>query len=171
MSVVVTADDQAVDGRDALSVTLNIPDGSSPLWTARLSQRVTFPRDLAVWVYPSDSADDATQSTYGLEFDDGVHRLWVLFGQSTQSGELVDGTAYIYLDTPAATWTRQVIDLAELYDHFGWELPSYTRREKNGLAFYARQVNLSLLCGTRIHSINAFSATFEQDAAPGIRLP
>jgi tetratricopeptide (TPR) repeat protein len=80
---------------------------------------------------------------------DGENRLWVLFGDADGYGRLDDGMGYVLLAAPLRTWSKHIIRPGEFYDLFGWQPPSYSPRSRNGLAFQAPQLQLSLLIASR----------------------
>jgi hypothetical protein len=126
----------ALDGRDALAVSIDTP-GDGP-YLARLNQTISFPGSFAVWVHPGRTGGDSASAIYGLEFDDGTHRLWVLFGER-DGVETEDPTrATIYRNAPPGEWSRQIVDIAALYEALGWPLPEYSTRNRSGLEFDAR---------------------------------
>lgn len=129
---------------------------------ARLGQTITFPDSFSIQVRPTSAAADPLQSAYGLEFDDSVHRLWVLFGDAETRGVIDEDFGFVYLRAPLNEWSEQTIDPAALYEQFGWELPPYSTRSRQGIEFAARQVTLNLLVsGT--DAIGVFGG-IEQDA-------
>jgi hypothetical protein len=145
---------ESVDGRRA--VVLSAIDGST-----RLSQTVTLPVAFFISVYPTIESTDPLGSVQGMELDDGLHVLRVLFGRAEKQGLLEENVAYVYQRAPLNEWSRHEIKPSELYASFGWELPPYTVRDSQGLEFSARQVKLSLLVsGSKV--IGTFGS-IEQD--------
>lgn len=134
---------ERVDGRDALVLQPGAPESQREL---RLGQQITFPEAFDIWVYRTSSLSAPKQGIgYGLEIFDGLHRLWVLFGDSEESGFLDNHAAYVSMLAPLDAWSLQHIALGEIYERLGWPLPPATLRVQNDLDFQARQVMLSLL--------------------------
>lgn len=133
-----------IDGRSSLVLSVQRGD-----W--RLSQTVTFPDTFSIWVRPTDLANAPLEAPYGLEIDDGQHRLWVLFGDQAGISQTDENFGIVYMPAPVDQWSRQTINPPEYYARFGWELPDYTLRNRQGIEFAARQVTLSLLVsGTQV---------------------
>ncbi len=138
---------EKIDGQSAL--VLSVEGG-----VGRLSQSVTFPDQFSIWVRPATLVPDPPQEAYGLEIVDKKHRLWVLFGDREGSYLIEQGFGVVYLRTPLNQWSQQSIDPAELYSRFGWELPAYSLRNRQGIEFAARQVSFSLLVsGTQVSGV------------------
>jgi tetratricopeptide (TPR) repeat protein len=132
-----------IDGRDALVLRPTTPGRSGYL---RLSQKITFPATFDIWVYPTAPVSAPEQGVgYGLEFFDGVDRLWVLFGNAKGQGFLDKYSAYVSMPAPLNEWSVQHVALDELYHAVGLPLPPATLRAQNDLSFQARQVEVSLL--------------------------
>ncbi len=128
---------ESIDGRTALVLSVQRGEG-------RLSQTVTFPDTFSIWVRPKDSSSTLLQSPYGLELNDGQHRLQVLFSDQKGINQPDEDFGIIYMPAPLDQWSRQTINPPDLYNQFGWELPDYTLRNRQGIEFAARQVTLSL---------------------------
>jgi len=129
---------ESVEGRGVLVLTAI--HGS-----ARLSQTITFPDSFSIQVRPTIGGSDPRAFAYGLELDDGQHKLWVLFGDGDAHGTLEPDFGYVYQRAPLNQWSKQEVKPAELYALFGWKRPPYTVRDSQGLEFSASQVKLSLL--------------------------
>jgi hypothetical protein len=129
---------ETIEGRTALA--LSALQGSS-----RLSQTVTLPGPISIWVRPTVAAPDPLRSAYGLEFEDGPRRLQVLFGDRDGIDETNRVIAVVYVRAPLNQWSRQTVDLRELYARLGWDLPPYSIRDSQGIEFAARQVRISLI--------------------------
>lgn len=140
---------QPLEGHTALLVeATGIP--TSTLAVTRLHQTVTFPDRFTIWVYRTSSSMNPTEHVYGLEFDDGEHRLWVLFGESEQQGTFgSDNHRYIYRRALLNVWTLQTIDLHTIYDQFEWQKPIPSLRISRGIRYTVPQVKLSLIVGDR----------------------
>lgn len=133
------------------------------LASVALDQVVTFPSVFSIWVYPTRSSTDPLRDAYGLLIEDGKHTLRILFAHTDGAGHLADGSTYVYVNSPLNTWTKQTINLLNLYDRFGWLPPSFTPRVGGGIEFSARQVHFSLLLASRSSSLGVFGS-IEQDA-------
>ncbi|MHB8630041.1 MAG: hypothetical protein ACYDEO_28050 [Aggregatilineales bacterium] len=143
MAIVSTA------GHDALTLTLQrIPD-SPTLIPLRLSQIVAFPRQFSLWVYPPHAMTQPLTDAYGIEINDGTHRLWIVFG-GERNYMAIDpaGPIVAYMAAPSNVWSEQAIDLAGLYAQIGWPLPAFSTRIRNGVVYQARQVQFSLIVGS-----------------------
>jgi Tfp pilus assembly protein PilF len=139
---------ETVSGREALVVKVGAALGGAmtgKLANVRLVQSITFPTELTAWAYPTVTSTNLLQSPYGLAFDDGEHRLWVLFGASDTHVKLDENFGYVYFPAPTKAWSRHIIHLQELYDLFDWQLPEPSIRRRNGLEYRTRQVQLSLV--------------------------
>jgi len=164
----VIAQIETIDGYDALTFRATNSANSIDQPVARLSQTITFPDSFTISVYPTTRSADPMEDAYGLELDDGKHRLWVLFGDADDFGMLEEDFAYINVRSPLNFWSKQKIDLRELYVLFGWPLPDFTRRAVNGTEFQTRQVELSLLAMPTSGSeeLAAFGAIEQNAEAP-----
>jgi Flp pilus assembly protein TadD len=90
------------------------------------------------------------EAVYGVEIDDGQHRLRVLFGDFEQAGIIESGGDHVvYRRAPLDVWSRQVIDLSALYAQMGWPQPLPTPRFARNIRYTASQVTLSLIVGAR----------------------
>lgn len=154
-----------VEGQSGLTVQLDKESTGGDLAIARLAQTIPFLEEFAVWVYPTAPATDPRQRAYGLELDDGEHKLWVLFGDSGDQGELGKDWSYIYLPAPLNTWSRHVIRPRKLYDSLGWQVPSFSLRRRNGLEYLARQTQLSLLVASQSRSSGIFGPLEQENPA------
>jgi Flp pilus assembly protein TadD len=155
---------EQVGGRSALRLWLSKGSEDDDLAVARLAQHTTFPTEFAVWVHPTVPSTEPLQQAYGLELDDGEHRLWILFGDSDSYGSLDENFGYVCLPAPLNTWSKHTIHPRELYALFKWELPPFTPRHRDGLAYVARQTQVSLLIASRSQgtSVGVFGP-IEQD--------
>jgi tetratricopeptide (TPR) repeat protein len=154
-----------VEGKSGLTIQLDKTSAGGDLTIARLAQTIPFLEEFAVWVYPTAPATDPLQRAYGLELDDGEHKLWVLFGDSDDQGELGKDWNYIYLPAPLNTWSRRVVHPRKLYDALGWQVPSFSLRRRNGLEYLARQIQLSLLVASQSESSGVFGLLEQEDPA------
>jgi hypothetical protein len=136
------------DGRGALQLIALHQNSLSDLPITRLTQTVIFPSSLAVWVHPTRPAANLFSEMYGLEVDDGRHRLWILFGDSDEYGSLSLNSAFVYQRAPLNIWTRQIIDLPSVYQRLGWPIPAYSMRNIEGVAYPARQVKVSWIAAS-----------------------
>lgn len=149
--VTVSTGLSVVDGRNSLSlhVVNASEDSTAALTPVKLTQQTTFPGPLSIWVYPTLAAVQPEKAVYGLEIDDGIHRLRVLFGESDLHGQ-AGGVAFVYLRAPLNQWSEQKVDLTQLYGLFGWPLPDYSIRYSGGLQYAARQIQFSLIAGSSL---------------------
>lgn len=130
-----------------------------------MGQWISFPLgDVLAWVYPPASGRVQLQGpslAYGLEFDDGLHRLWVLFGSGSGEGWLGDNHFFTNRWAPDEVWSRQRINLKEIYDQIGWNLPQRQRVVRGDLELMTRMVTVRLLLAARDQDLpEGFSAQF-----------
>jgi hypothetical protein len=124
--------------------------------SARLIQRIAFPDSLAVWVHPGNL------EVYGLEFDDGSRVLRLLFGEA-EGREMLSATEVETLRlAPLSEWSKQEIDLPELYAELGWPLPPFSTRRFRGIEYQARQIEMSLLAASSRSEVTAWFGPIEQ---------
>jgi tetratricopeptide (TPR) repeat protein len=125
----------------------------------RVAQTVSFPDRFAVWVYPTS---ELTNEIYGLEVADGVHQLWLLFGTNTVSQ---DGQpTLVSIQAPLNQWSKQMVDLTELYQSLGWTIPLPSMRYDNGLRYTVPQVRLSWIASSPSRSVTSwFFGCIEQE--------
>ncbi len=136
------------DDRPALAVVVTNTARVEGLALHRISQTVVFPEAFDLWLYPPAAPIDPQQTVYGVGFDDGTHRLWLLYGDTAPGeGDLSTNEHYMLLPASPGEWSRQHIDLSALYKTLGWPEPLPSLREVNHLEFYAPQVTISLLAG------------------------
>ncbi len=142
---------ETVSGRDALTLTSQgIPDGSR-LIPVKLIQIVAFPRQFSLWVYPPDGMTRPLTEAYGVEIDDSLHKLWIVFGgDRNQIAIDPGGPTVAYIAAPSNVWTLQSVDLFALYTQLGWSLPPFSTRTHNGIVYQARQVQFSLIAGSTV---------------------
>ncbi|MBI3361554.1 MAG: tetratricopeptide repeat protein, partial [Chloroflexi bacterium] len=158
-----TAEIRTVEGRAALAIHLRNGSPRSDLAAVWLTQTVTFPDTFAVWVYPTAASTDPHDTAYGIELYDGTHRLWILFGDSDSQGNLAPDYYFVTLRSPQRAWSRQTVEVGQLYERLGWRLPAFILRNRNGLEFAARQVQLSLLVASRSKESLEVFGPLEQD--------
>lgn len=137
----------------ALTLSAKTVSGST---SARLTQRIAFPESVAVWVYPGNL------EAYGLEFDDGSHMLRLLFGEADGRERLSETEAVVLRRAPLNAWSKQVIELPELYAELGWPLPPFSTRRFKGIEYQARQVEMSLLAASSQSEVTAWFGPIEQ---------
>lgn len=148
-------DFETPEGFRAIEIGL-APTLHSETWEqVGLSQWVPFPNgDLSTWVHPPQRQSAATldpSSAYGLEFDDGSHKLWVLFGSDAGTGYIAEDHYYINQPAPPDRWSEQHIDLRAIYDQLDWELPPLLRIVRKDLELLTRMVTVRLIVAARDH--------------------
>jgi uncharacterized membrane protein len=137
------------EGRTALSIEATGDPTSGPLPLFRVQQTVTFPERFAIWVYRTSAAMDPAESVYGIEVDDGDHRLWILFGESDGEATPTSGNRRtVYRRALLDAWSLETIDLRALYAQLGWPEPLPSLRLARGVRYAVPQVKLSLIAGT-----------------------
>jgi len=149
--------------RSALRLDMESNPNAEVPPVVRIAQTVAFPDHFAVWVYPTTSADPADE-VYGIEVADGVHQLWILFGRST-SVETQEGQPdLVMIPAPPDQWSRQEVDLAEIYRSLGWSVPLPSLRYDKGLRYTVPQVRLSWIAASRSRIVTTwFFGPFEQE--------
>ena len=130
-----------------------------------LGQWIPFPLgDVQAWVKPPSSGGVqlwGPSLAYGLEFDDGLHRLWVLFGTGSGEGWLGDNHFFTHRPAPDEVWSQQRINLKEIYDQIGWNLPQRQRVVRGDLELMTGMVTVRLLLAARDQDLpEGFSAQF-----------
>jgi hypothetical protein len=157
---------QEIEGRSALKVETNRVAGVDPQFATRVTQYITFPYNFDIWVYPTSHSTNPREVVYGVELDDGEHQLWVLFGDTDESGSLESkNQRYIFVRSALNTWSKHHIDVEGMYHRFEWQFPEFSIRENSGLRYPARQVKFSLITNAA-NSVNAtwFFGAIEQDS-------
>lgn len=135
---------QRINGRDALALSLQ-PTASN-LHRLALEKVAILPRDpLSLWIYPTDAAGSVI---YGLEIDDGAHRLIVRFAPEAAAAIRDDDLYIEQWAAPLNVWSRQSIDVAALYERAGFPLPELRRTVYRELDVDLRLVTLRLLLVT-----------------------
>lgn len=122
------------EGRQALALSL---EGNQ----ARLLNTISLPpKPFGLWVYspPTEGVD------YGVELDDGDHRLRVLFGRQSGSGLSEEGVYVIRRTVPSSQWLYEEIDASAAFAQAGWPLPSLRRANFRGLNTDWRLIDFSL---------------------------
>lgn len=136
----------------AVALTLE-PDPSASGWiSATLGQTIPFPfGDVTAQLSPPPGATtptDASPLVYGLEFDDGRRRLWLLYGGAAGEGFLTPDHAYISTPAPPQTWRSHTFNLADIYEKLGWSLPAQRRFRRGNLEYLTPVVTVRLLLAT-----------------------
>lgn len=120
------------DGREALALSGR---------RAALDCRVVFPeKPFDIWLYSENST-----AAYGLEVDDGQHKLWLLFGPQPYTSPVDDGVIVVNQLIPSGEWTRETIDLPAVYIQAGLGLPPAQHLVYRGLEGDLRLIHLRLL--------------------------
>jgi uncharacterized membrane protein len=162
------------DSRVSLKITL---DTSSPgyKWTA-LQNLITYQhKAFGIWLYVDPTLENRSDVAYGLEFDDGEHRLWLLFGAEEYAGGAPDGVRIVQRSLPVGTWIYQEIDLPVLYAGAGWEPPPFKPAVFRGLDADFQLLWLRLMVAATADTgeeISAYFGPFEQDyhVTPQLRM-
>ncbi|MEQ9028834.1 MAG: hypothetical protein RLP44_09010 [Aggregatilineales bacterium] len=132
------------DGRSA--VQLNLEAGSTPTLST-LTTTAPFPyTPLHLWLW-RDAMDDAV--TFGVEFDDGVHRIIYDFAADEDSTRLTSTTYRETRVIPVGEWSLQTIDLSAVYDAAGWDLPEFRATVHRELLLDWRLIDMSLILAGR----------------------
>ncbi len=130
-----------LDGKVALELAVNSVNGEAA--HIALQSLILFPVEpFQIQIHP-DYADP--QFTYGLEFQDGQHRLRFLFGGENSVILLPDDTVEIRQSLPLHQWSEQIIDLRSVYSQIGWALPPLVHQVYRGLSADLRLVTVRLV--------------------------
>ncbi len=129
------------DGREALALSGG---------RAALDCWIAFPEEpFGLWLYsepPEGFEPSGGSIAYGLEVDDGQHKLWLLFGPQPYTGPVEEGVIVIHhYSISANEWTRQAIDLTAVYAQAGLQLPPTQHTTYRGLEGDLRLIHLRLL--------------------------
>lgn len=142
-----------VKGFRAVELTLSPTPGREDWESLGLSQWIILPDgDITAWVRPPNldpTLGEPLGLAYGLEFDDGERRLWVLFGREVGEGEVAENHRFVSVPAPPGEWSRQRVNLRELYAHVGWPLPPPQRVDRGDLELTTRMVTVRLLLAAR----------------------
>jgi hypothetical protein len=131
------------DEEGTLRLTLQARDTGAS-WAA-VENLVTFPANpFGIWVYPDPPLDNSSSVIYGLEIDDGDHRLWFVFGPQDYTGSVGGNHHVVSRIVPSRTWSLQQIDVVSAYAEAGWDFPVLERADYRGLSADFRLVNLRL---------------------------
>ena len=118
-----------------------------------LGQSIPFPiGQLSTWVHPPQRQSAATLDltiAYGLEFDDGLHKLWILFSSDDGAGYLSENHYYVNQPAPSGRWSEQQVDFRAIYDQLDWDLPPVQRIIRKDLEFLTRMVTVRLIVAAR----------------------
>ncbi|MBI5961167.1 MAG: tetratricopeptide repeat protein, partial [Chloroflexi bacterium] len=149
-------------GRSALKLHMESNPNAEVRPVVRMAQTISFPDRFTVWVYPTTTSTDPADEIYGLEVTDGVHQLWILFGPHVETQ--ADQPQIIVIPAPLNQWSRQVVDLATLYQSIGWTIPLPSTRYEKGLRYTVPQVRLSWIAASRSRNVTSwFFSPIEQE--------
>ena len=130
-------------------------DADTPgIKTASLQSQIIFQYNpFAIWLYLDPAVASATGTEYGLEFDDGLHRLRILFdpdGSASSDTATRDsrGTRVVRRSIPAGTWHRAEIDLPALYAEAGWDPPPFVPALHRGVDAHFQVMQFRMLFET-----------------------
>jgi hypothetical protein len=137
-----------------LAVGLAMDTETPGIKTASLQNQIVFQHEpFAIWLYLDPAVASATDTEYGLEFDDGERRLRILFdadqGTSRDTVPLDSATTRVArLVIPAGTWSRTEIDLPALYAEAGWDPPPLVPAVHRGVDAHFQLMQFRLLVET-----------------------
>lgn len=108
-------------------IGLQVDGSAAAQGTLSLTQTVDWLDMLDVWAYPPRSLRDRAQP-YGVEVDDGTHRLRLLFGDIAARTIVTDDglSADILIAARQGEWSLHSFDLQAVYAQLGWQLPVYS---------------------------------------------
>ena len=163
-----TATLSQVEGRESLVLSLQ-PDGGGHGHVS-LSNWVPMPREpIGLWVYATVPGEKASNVAYGVEIDDGEHRLWVLFGSAPFGPRPLENMHVIFHQVPERTWIRAEFDIEHAFQQAGWSMPAYSRVNYRGLDTYMRMVTFRLILAA-YGSTDSLMAAFGPIEQTGYRL-
>jgi uncharacterized membrane protein len=171
-STTVKASLKSINDRESLTLTIQNTSEAPGFLLTKLTQRVTFPGSISLWVYPTIEMKPSNEDYYGLETDDSVHKLWILFGSATRQAIAgAPNRATVFIPAALNVWSQQTVDLGQLYADFKWSLPPFSIRAGNEVDYPARQINLSLIAGSsqRLESNWNFGAVGQDDSVMSIQ--
>jgi uncharacterized membrane protein len=131
------------DGQDA--VILKLDAREQGLNYIALENRIVFPsKPFGIWIYSDSIPPNSPARAYGIEIDDGQHRLWILFGPKAYSGP-TSAHHVINRLVPENRWVYQEVDLAAAYAEAGWQLPEPRFTNYRSIEAEFRLINFRLL--------------------------
>lgn len=148
----------------AINLTLHADMSASGWVSATLGQTIPFPfADMTAWLSsPPETVLDMTASSlvYGLEFTDGNHRLWLLYGDEAGEGFLAANHAYISYKAPPQKWQPYTINLVEIYEQLGWPLPPWQRFVHGNREYLTPTITVRLLLAVHNPTATLLTAQF-----------
>jgi len=145
--------------RPGLEIRLDTSDHGYK-WAA-VQNLVLFPqKPFDIWLYLDPAQQHAADTAYGVEFNDGEHRLWILYGGADYTGNAPEGVRILQRRMPVGVWTLQEIDLPALYAEAGWDPPPFEPAVYRGLDADFPLMWLRLMVATSGDSGKVVSATF-----------
>lgn len=134
---------------------------------------IPFPRvPIRVWVKPPAEANKAPNFdvVYGLELISTANqnRVWVLFGDK-QAGEIEPGLRYWMTTAPRATWSRQTLDLEQIFADLHMEISPPERVANWSYEFPLSMLNFRLLLAARNLTDASISADFGSVSVVSLR--
>lgn len=113
---------------DRLGVRLSLNmTQTAQAWTV-LQNLVEYQHEpFGIWLYYDSSLLNVSEVAYGLEINDSVHQLWILYGPKPYNGPVPVDTYVMQHTIPADTWVFREIDLDALYAEAGWPPAPFVR--------------------------------------------
>jgi tetratricopeptide (TPR) repeat protein len=140
-----------------------VPGGTRSVMT--LDTWIPFPKvPVQVWVKPPAGANKAPSFdvVYGLELVSTANqnRVWVLFGDNQQMGKLEPGLHYWMTTAPRETWSRQTLDLEQIFTDLHLDISPAERMTNWSYEFPVSMLNFRLLLAARNLTESSISADF-----------
>lgn len=153
---------------EGLLLRFDLPD--TRIQRATLRSRIIFPRHTLTFRIPPKQDIDASL-VHGVEFNDGRNKLIFVFGEEASSYQSRDGTQVIIYPVLSDDWTTHEINLLEVYQELGWELPSFQRAAYRGIYdLDLRFVDISVFVAARGEADNVVE-TFITSLVPDNQPP
>jgi uncharacterized membrane protein/Flp pilus assembly protein TadD len=118
----------------------------------QLVQWIPFDHSFSISLYPTFTTDNPQQEGYGIELDDGFRKLWVMFGDRSDSGVMDKNHHYLMIEAPLNQWSDHHISPKDLFASQGWDPPPIGLRNQGGLSIQTRQIQMSLFVRSTVSS-------------------
>jgi hypothetical protein len=134
-----------------------------------LTSFILVPRSpFGIWVYPDLTPE--SNAWYGIEFEEGGRHLVLSFGRPDQVQQahphpVLGQYAILQRPVPVGRWSYQAVDLAELYQEVGWDLPPLRPSVYRDVDADFRVVQMSLFAAS--DGATSPNVTEPADDAPG----
>ncbi len=153
----------AVDGVNCLGMHV-YQDGvnDTNIWaTIHLKQMIggqqltrLLDSNIGVWVYPtfpyiSDKESKNPDNVFGIEINDGVHIIWLIFSDQPLETYTLKNHYFKVIPTPLNEWSYRELNIKKIYETQGWQMPDSisfilimgaTRSLKGEFAGYVKEI-------------------------------